>query len=502
MMSRLSFAFTLLAGCSFIVDSNATQCTTDTDCAQFGSNHPFCQQGVCVDSMLGPPGCFFGTPMQQSDFANQCTTSQTFQYDNCKNLGLCDATSLANAMTTAIAPTPGVNQGKASAPVTMQPTPTITCTDLPSMGVASAVMFLTGSTNLSPLIKAVQPLLYTASPSYVAVFAPTTSCTGAASVYDPDVTKHVIHDTVNNYAFYYDANHNQTFCLLGSAGQPVDVGESDVYPVTCGYQESSSVGDYTGPIQAITFVVPGASSQKTISAEAAHLVFAAGANNGQALPWTNPQLYFTRSSGTGTTQMPSKAIRTDPTMWWGFDRLSAGNLVQAMEAIVPTDAEASIGILSNDFADRARGNLTTLAFQQAGQIYGYLPDSTPTTDDKANVRDGHYPIWGAIHLLAATTNGEPSPAAQALVTQFTLTKLDQTLVGAIIAAGFIPACAMHVNHTAEVGDLAAFAPKSACDCFFLAQTSSTLPPECTTCTGASDCSSARPACSYGFCEPQ
>lgn len=503
MLTRLSFVFAMLAGCSFIIDTNETQCSTDSDCSQFGSNHPFCQQGVCVDSMLGPPGCFFGTPMQPSDFANQCTTAQTFQYDNCKNLNLCDATSLTNAMTTMIAPTPGVDAGKATAPVTTQPTPTVNCADLAADGVASAVMYITGSTNLPPLIKAVQPLLYTAAPSYVAVFAPQTSCAGAASIYDPDVTKHVIHDAANNFAFYYDTSGNQQFCLLGSAGQPVDVGESDVYPTTCGYAENaSSFGDYTGPIQAITFVVPSASSQKVISAEAAHLVFGAGANNNQVLPWTNPQLYFVRSSGTGTVQLPSKAIQVMPTMWWGFDQLSAGNLVETMESVVPSDAEASIGVLSNDFADRSRGNLTTLAFQQAGESYGYLPDSSPTSTDKMNVRDGHYPMWGAIHLLATITNGQPSAAAKALITQFTLSKLDMNLVAAIIAAGFIPQCAMAVNHTTEVGTLASLAPTSACDCFFLSQTKSPLPAACVTCMGASDCPSSRPACSYGYCEPQ
>ena len=56
MLTRLSFVLVMLAGCSFIIDKNETQCSTDADCSQFGSNHPFCQQGVCVDSMLGPPG--------------------------------------------------------------------------------------------------------------------------------------------------------------------------------------------------------------------------------------------------------------------------------------------------------------------------------------------------------------------------------------------------------------------------------------------------------------
>ncbi len=486
MMTRLSFVLVyVLASCSLIVDKSETQCSVDSDCDHFG-NHPSCQQGVCVDSGLGPPGCFFGTPMQQSDFANQCTTSQTFQYDNCGLLNLCGSNALSSAMTTAITPTPGTDSGKVSAPVTTQPTPTIMCSALPSMGVASAVMYITGSTNLPPLIKAVQPLLYAANPSYAAVFAPQTSCAGAASIYVGGSAASV-YDVVNNYAFYYDSTGTQQFCLLGSAGEPVDVGESDVYPTSCGYQETTSIADYTGPVQAIAFVVPAGSTQKTISAEAAHLTFAAGGNS-VVMPWNNPQLYFVRSSGTGTIQLPSKAISIAATAWWGFDRLSAGNLVESMEAVTPTDAEASIGVLSNDYADRSRANLTELAFQQQGQTYAYLPDSSPTSLDKANVRDGHYPMWGKVHLLATVNGGEPSAAASALVTQFTVPKLDVNLVTAIIQAGFIPQCAMQVDHTTEVGPLSIYKPTFGCGCFFEATTNSVLPSDCTTCPmGASQC---------------
>jgi hypothetical protein len=498
MTVRLFTFIFLVASCSLVIDKDETQCTTDSDCVHFG-NHPSCQQGVCVDSGLGPPGCFFGTPMAQTDFANQCTTSVTMQYDNCTNLQACGSDSLNNDMMTSVAP--GSDAGKATAPVTNQPTPTYLCSDLPTMGVSQNVMYITGSTNLPPLVKAVQPLLYAQNPSYAAVFAPQTSCAGAASIYLGGGSGTVF-DVVNNYAFYYDANGNQQFCSLGSAGEPVDVGESDVYATSCASTYTDpTVADYTGPVQAITFVVPSASSQKAISAEAAHLTFAAGGNS-VVMPWNDPTYYFVRSSGTGTIQLPSKAIDVAPTMWWGFDRLSAGNLVETMEAVPPENAEASIGVLSNDYADRSRANLTELFFQQHGQSYGYLPDSSPTSLDKMNVRDGHYPMWGQIHLLAHVVGGEPSQAAQALVTQFTVAKLDQTLVTAIIQAGFIPTCAMQVTHSMEVGPLSVYQPTFGCGCFFDATTDSAIPSECTTCTSSAGCPSTRPACNYGYCEVQ
>lgn len=51
----------------------------------------------------------------------------------------------------------------------------------------------------------------------------------------------------NNWAFYYDQSGNQTFCLLDSMGNMVDVGESDIHPQLCGYSSSPVVADYTGP---------------------------------------------------------------------------------------------------------------------------------------------------------------------------------------------------------------------------------------------------------------
>src|SRR5262245_18364281 len=285
---KLAGLLILVTGCSLIVDKSETQCTIDSDCEQYGG-HPFCQEGVCVESGLGPPGCFFGTPVTQADFANQCTTSQTIQFDNCKKLNLCDDNALASAMTVSLSPT----QGTVPAPINNIPMPTVNCVD-----VSPNIIWITGSTNLPPLIKAVQPLLYKQSPAFTAIFAPQTSCKGSDSIYSVDPTKHKITSTTNgtnNWPFYYAADGTQTYCLLDATGVTVDVGESDVYPTSCNpsYSNVAGIADYHGPIQAITFVVPAGSSQVSLSAEAAHWVFAAGGNNGLAMPWTDVNLYFT-----------------------------------------------------------------------------------------------------------------------------------------------------------------------------------------------------------------
>src|SRR5262249_26772931 len=156
----------------------------------------------------------------------------------------------------------------------------------------------------------------------------------------------------------------------------------------------------------------------SISAAAAHILFGEGGSNGLVPPWSDPRLFFIRSAGNADIQLPAHAINVPPTQWWGIDRLSSDNLRDSMEGIDPTTAEKAIGVLSPTFADRARSNLRELAFEADQQICGFLPDSTPTSFDKRNVRDGHYSIWGPLHLFAAITNGVPSPAASALVTRF------------------------------------------------------------------------------------
>src|SRR5207248_375207 len=123
-----------------------------------------------------------------------------------------------------------------------------------------------------------------------------------------------------------------------------------------------------------------------------------------------------------------------------------------------------------------------------------------TSFDKANVRDGHYPIWGPIHLYASTSNGVPSMAADALVTRFSVPRLEQKLLDAIVGSGYIPACAMTVKRDQEMGPLASFQPQFGCGCYYESKVNGRS--NCATCGGPGDCPTNRPACNYGFCEVQ
>jgi len=491
------------AACTALVDSSATQCATDSDCARFGG-HPYCQAGVCVASGLGPADCFYGTPSKAADFLNQCSTAQCLSFDNCQRLGLCggasdmDAALLSPPVLEASTSTSASSDAGADGGVALP-----SCVD-PTNGRPQAV-FMTGSSNFPPLLSKLAPLILAAG--YTPVYQVTNSCTGVASVLG---LQNVIEDPApgsGKPAQYFQMDGTAVTCTLGPGGATVDVGESDIFSSTCsGYgAPGAGVAEYLGPIQAMTFVVPGVSQQQAISAEAARAVFGMGGDRDAGAPWTNPTLYFVRNQSTGTQQMIGRAIDVPAGSFWGIDRGSATAVDSDLRVITdPAVANQAIGIISADYYDDDRANLKALAFQAAGQDCAYLPDSTAFDKDKQNVRDGHYPIWGPIHFFASVANGLPvSPAAAAFVSVVSVPNLAQQLVDAFIGSSLVPTCAMKVQRTSELGPLSVYAPPFQCGCYFDASVNGSPSAGCTKCDTANDCTDpGRPACNLGYCEVQ
>jgi hypothetical protein len=367
------------------------------------------------------------------------------------------------------------------------------------------VVVLSGSSNFPPLLAKLAPLVVAAG--YTPVYQVTSSCAGVAamlgtarSILDPAP------GSSGKLAQYFQSDGTAVPCALGPGGLPVDVGESDIFSSSCnGYgPPGGDVAEYLGPVQAILFVAPGASSQQVISAAAARAVFGMGAPDGLGAPWTDPALYFIRNQNTGTQQMIGKAIAVPPAAFWGVDRGTAAAVDADLRVISdPATADKAIGIISADYYDSDRANLRALAFKAEGQGCGYLPDSTPFNRDKANVRDGHYPIWGPVHFFAHVQNGIPSsPAAAAFVSIVSVPNLPKGLLDAFIASSLVPDCAMTVQRTSELGPVTPYAPPFECGCYFEASVGDTLAAtQCSRCATAGDCTDpARPACNLGFCE--
>lgn len=388
--------------------------------------------------------------------------------------------------------------------------PTVNCVD----GARSNVVYVAGSTALRPFLSVVAPLMAADNPAYSIVYQSQGSCVGVAAIFDNDANKRIIKDIPAagskpaNYAVFFKADGTTQECFLdttgagagGTAWPTVDLGISDVFAKSCGYDAPPAgqvVADYLGPVQPMTFVVPSASTQKAISAEAAYLAFGLGGSG--AAPWIEPSLFFVRNASSGTQQMISRAIGIPGNKWWGLDRGGSTQVRNGLKVILdaPT-AEKSIGIVSTDIADEERNNLRILAFKGKGQSCSYLPDSTTNKRDKVNVRDGHYPIWGPVHLYAKTTGGLPNASAGAFVGRFATARVDKSLLDATITRSLVPQCAMRVSRTEEMGPLASFAPQFQCACYFDFKTNGAT--SCKACGGPADCPTSAPACNFGYCE--
>ena len=481
-----------------MIDRNMVQCTVDADCTKFETGntaHAICSQGVCANSGLGPKGCLSGTPATTLQYLNACTAAQNIPFNNCARLGLCGAATLPD-------PWPPQSAGALTATIKAVAPPTVKCAD-----AGPNVIYMTGTSDFGPLLKQVTPLLAANTPPYRAVFMPGTSCGGVNAAFDPTLT--LIKDVPGtqtkaaSYAYYFDDTGTQVSCSLDPAGNAVDIGVSNLYATVCSpnYASSETVAGYLGPVVTFGFTVPAVSTQNSISVEAAHLIFGLGGQNplGQiASPWTDPTYYSIRNSGAGSTALAAELIHVPRTAFWGVDRLSTDNIRDSLNQ--SAQPEQSIGILSIDYADKGRGNLRVLYLQGEGQLSGFLPDSTATSLDKENVRDGHYPLWGYVHFYTANLNGAPSAAAGAFVTRFSLPKLDRALVDAMTDASLVPQCAMKVARDLEMGGFFPNPNNYQCGCYFDYRT--TGKASCAPCTTPNDCPASTPACNYGFCETE
>jgi ABC-type phosphate transport system substrate-binding protein len=353
-------------------------------------------------------------------------------------------------------------------------------------------VYVTGSSAVQPFLAGIGTVLAAGSTPVTIVYKKQGSCTGGDAIVNG--TK------MTGTATYWAANSSVSgeTCDLPTTGQSADVGVSDVFWTSCAGSSplASDVGDFFGPVQVMTFVVPKASSHQSISAEAAYLTF--GLGQAGKSPWDDETVMWVRNAQSGTQSMIATAIKVPPTKFKGNDSGgSSGVLTNVSSA---TSVDKAIGILSTGEADDARDKIRELAYQHYGQSCGFWPDSSATSFDKMNVRDGHYPIWGPLHLFAhVDSSGKPTnPEAATLIDYVSGAKQlpGANLIDVVINAHLVPQCAMQVTRTSEIGALASYQPAEPCGCYFDKKTTGTT--SCTACTKDSDCSTNH--CRNGYCE--
>jgi ABC-type phosphate transport system substrate-binding protein len=364
-------------------------------------------------------------------------------------------------------------------------------------------VFLAGSTAAKPFVALVGKLLASQVPPITVVYTGQGSCTGVDAILNGTPLR----GTGLAALSYWDAAGVEQKCDVPGDGAVLvaDVGISDVFATTCFRLPGglpTNVADFLGPVQTMAFVVPTSSPEVSISAEAAYYVFGFGASSGVE-PWTNEAAIFRRDDQSGTQRMVAAAIGVDAGRWKGTATTGSEDLRKKM--VASTLPGRSIGILSADVAQENRGNVKLLAYQHFGQSCGYYPDRDEGSNEKTNVRDGHYAIWGPLHLLTRLNgSGFPvKPAAADVIGYLAGTKTagDGTdLIALEAQRHVVPQCAMRVKRGSELGALASYAPPGSCGCYYDKAANGTT--TCAPCTGPRDCPASAPVCSYGYCETQ
>lgn len=137
----------------------------------------------------------------------------------------------------------------------------VPCSSLPDPIVVS------GSSAVGPFIQEMGKVL---AGTTTLIYQAQGSCTGVNAI--------VANAPITGTATYYDSTGTALSCDLAAAGTPVDVGMSDVFVESCtGQTAPAGVGQFSGPVEAMLFVVPKASQQTAITAEEAFFVFGYGA---------------------------------------------------------------------------------------------------------------------------------------------------------------------------------------------------------------------------------
>jgi ABC-type phosphate transport system substrate-binding protein len=364
-------------------------------------------------------------------------------------------------------------------------------------------VYIAGSSAVQTILKNAAPVLQQLGAPVTPVYSSQGSCVGMDDIVNG--TK-----VPAGTAVIWDNNGVAGTCDLPGTGQAVDIGVSDVFPTTCpNIMLPSGQKDFQGPIQTMTFVVPAGSNETSISAEAAYTVFGYGGSMYQVMPWIDPLQLHIRNQGSGTQQMIATAIGLAASKWKGHDEGGSSGVVTAVAG--STSVQAAIGIVVTGNADPVSHGVTNatlkiLAYQHKGQKCGYYPDSSSTTFDKINVRQGRYAIWGPVHMVTAVDGqGNPTNASAATLIKYMthngLSAADnQTMINAEIAAHATPQCAMQVSRTGEIGAEASYQPDVPCGCFFESKVGNAS-SSCKTCTMDTDCTMGNLThCRYGYCE--
>lgn len=360
-------------------------------------------------------------------------------------------------------------------------------------------LFLAGSTALEPLYKAIGKSLATdpdPNKQITLAYLRNGSCAGVTSLTGNQTGAFSFIDAT------FDGTNVPTCVNDIAGGVPIDIALSDVAYQTCtGSPTPANLGDFLGPAESMLFVTPRSSPQVAISAEEAYYMLGFG-QFGDVQPWNNENLMCIRTSTSGTQRLIAANISLPADRWRGKTNAGSVDVITCLNGASTQSPQSVIGILGTEVygTGTIRQTYKGLAFRGFGQHRAYLPDSTPTSFDKRNLRDGRYLLFGLAHMIAPVSQGVPISARSQTFIDLLSGKTPSLsfLTSLVGIAKLVPGCAMHVSRNSDGGQLSLSPAAAPCDCFFEATATGAVPAACQTCSTDADCSTKH--CRYGYCE--
>jgi len=493
----------------------------DADAGEAGADATRCEDPRGFDGL----GCYRCVPREIVTLENACTSASCTRFEESKRLTRSSGDgqlpplppSASGAGGTGAGGSGGTASGGSSGSAAAgsggggHP-----CAELSSRGV---VVYVTGSSAASPFLQQIAQQLV--SQNVFVVYESTGSCVGVDAVLNGTPMTSGATAAAPSATYWDSPVSTGLSCDLPAEGVTADIGVSDVFAQSCaGFElanlDALQVRDAHGPIQTMTFAVPTNSLYSEISARAAYFAFGFGAEggvrdpSGQVAIWNDENYLFKRSATSGTQAMLAAAIGVPAAAWKGKGHKSSADVAASLQAAAQKQetANLALGILAADYIDtkNLRAQIRVLAFQDSEQHCAVYPDSTSSARDKQNVRDGHYPIWGPLHLLVRVDGqGKPLNVANRQAVTDIIGYLSGTkplpnqvqLLDLYAQSGLVPECAMHVTRSKDGGNIFPYQPTNPCSCLFdLKATGATT---CKKCQVQGDCGSAE-TCSLGYCE--
>jgi hypothetical protein len=370
------------------------------------------------------------------------------------------------------------------------------CDDLPNP------LYLQVGDTQEPLIKALGRELRDEARPISLIYVTSGSCTNVEAIYSGvPITANPKYVPSSEEDAGWKAADPAPSCTIAAEGHAVDVANSALFVSACNPDDPpDGVALFQGPVQGYGFVVPEASKQVAITAEEAYFVFGFG-SAGKVTPWDDEAFMFIRPTTKSTLLTLAAAIRVPGSKWRGVQLDKSSEVLSSVSA--SAQPEKTIGILGVEIYDHNRDAVNVLAYRAYDQARAYYPDSTRTSFDKRNVRDGHYTPWSpTVWLTHVGGDGEPEDADAAYVIDLITGKPAAPApsfepLDLVIGVGLVPDCAMQVTRSHEGGDLSLYQPDEPCGCYYESKVGAPS-DACVACDDDDACKTG--ACRHGFCE--